>query len=580
MRLATLVAAFCILVFVGSPANAQNGRLIEELFRTFAESKLEKERLKRANAEKRPPVLLPPGQSTLQPSKDPYRVELPSGLGRRGPAPPPQPNAGRLPPQQGSINVRSSAARDYAQQLAGFNGAISPLVNELRRGASKHPEIRTLLPQLYQVSADGRALLNRCNGLSSLNTILQPYQDLDARWRQISFGLKSINGLSSSCTDYIARCDKHCTNMCQQLQLQPQFDRRALHNEMMIGATHLQTIIDDLELSGIPHNQCHSLTHDCRLLRQRLLAAANRVNDYSYDEIAQSFTRFVEDWRTFAQQVYGLNNPYLARRLARVSECGDRTYSVLWMTPPTVMHDVSDIAQRLVAQCGALGDRITFRSIQGLPNQDQVQLLGAVPTLNQAATALSIAAKRNADRNELSTLFRKLDQTWVSIEPKLSRIPGMNRSIVGDIERACDEMRHVFQSAGHTTYASSSQLIQVAAALEGTSEYIHRDLQRLSRKLTPSSYRNDVTNGAREFYNHAKELHEEISKPGRLNDSRYVERLQREAQRMIEAWNELSRKLPEIQSRGAPAADARRILRAFQDSRPHVARMAAALLQD
>lgn len=559
-------------------ANAQNGRLIEDLFRTFAEAKIEKERQKRAQAQKRPPVLLPPGQSTITPSKDPYEVRLPPGFGS-----PSRPN--RVPgtqatPNLGSINVRSAQARDYAQQLAGFNTTIAPLINDLRGAAGRHPQLRPLLPEIYQIAADGRTLLNRCNGLSTLNTVVQPYQQLDARWRQASFALRSINGLSADCVTAIGRCDQYCASMCKQLQLQPQFDRRALHEQMLIAATHLQTISDDLELTSISSAQCNKLTHDCRLLRQRLIAAARNIDEYSYEEIAARFTRFVEDWRSFAQQVYALRNPHLNRRLARVTEVGDRTYAILWMSPPPVMHNVSDVARRLTGHFSTLGDRVSFRSLSGLPSQDQVRLLGAMPKLNQIATTLSQAAARNAQQQELARIFGDLDSTWVSVESDFARLTGVNRGLITEIERCCDELRRVLGSSGRSTYLSASQLIQSAAALEGSSEFIYRELQRLRGKLEPSSYRNDITNGSREFYSHSKELHEEISKPGRLSDPRYLERIQRETKRMVEGWNDLTKHIGQIQARGVSRTDASRLQRAYRDIQPHVAQIAAALLQN
>ena len=120
--------------------------------------------------------------------------------------------------------------------------------------------------------------------------------------------------------------------MCKQLQLQPQFDRHALHDEMVVVATYMQSIIDDLELSTANADQCRILIHDCRLLRQRLLNAAGHVDELSYDEAAQTFTGFVQDWGGFAQRVYALNNSHLARRLARVREAGDRVYAILWLS--------------------------------------------------------------------------------------------------------------------------------------------------------------------------------------------------------------------------------------------------------
>ena len=584
---------FCAIYLLGLPAiafsipastaTAQNGKLIEGLFRTLAESQLEKERAKRAEAKKRPPVLQPPGQSTFKPSKDPYQVRLPSGFGTPAPRTTPSvkpPSRPRLPNSPaGSINVRSREAADYANNLVAFNQSITPLINDLRQGAVKHPEIRALLPEVYKIAADGRALLQRCDGISSLNPIIKPYQSLDARWRKVSFALNSINGLSASCTNRIGQCDQHAVAMCKQLQIEPQFDRHALRNQMVIAATYMQTIVDDLELSSLPQAECHRLAHDCRLLRQRLIHAADHVDEVTYGEISQSFAGFVEQWGAFAQAVYSRGNPHLNRRLARVSECGDHVYAILWMAPPASFHDVVTVAHRLDSQVEALSGQITFRTIAKLPGQDQIRVLNATRQLYEQAVALERAAEAKANQAKLQQLFGAFDQTWASVQPDYHQISSVNRGILSEIDGACGELRSALGISGGAVPITANQLVQSAAALEGTAEYINRELKRYERDLTPGSFRNSVTDAAREFYNHSKELHEEVSKPGRLTDSRYLSRLQRETKRMLEGWDQLVKDLGRIEQHGLPRNVAFQLKRAQRDITPFVAQVAAALLE-
>ena len=594
--LASSILLFIAIAFLmpAADANAQNGRLIESLFKTLAETQLEKERIKRDEAKKRPPVLLPPSQGGLKPSKDPFKVQLPSGFGQPGRVPVVKPSVTTRPSTRPvvkpiikppakvstSINVRSREAAEYARQLVSFNSTIDPLIAELRRSTTKHPELRPLLPEAYQIAADGRALLKRCDGISSLNSIISPYQALDARWRRFAFSLSGINGLNATCSTSIDKCNTYAASMCKQLQLQPQFDRHALHDEMVVVATYMQSIIDDLELSTANADQCRILIHDCRLLRQRLLNAAGHVDELSYDEAAQTFTGFVQDWGGFAQRVYALNNSHLARRLARVREAGDRVYAILWMNPPPSFHDVSAIANRLDSQFGSLSDQITFRTIAGLPGQDQVRVLNATRQLYDHAVALEQAAQRKAPQGELQQAFGKLDQTWISVQPDFRRIPSVQRGVLAEIERSCQELRGTLGVGGDSGIPiTAAQLIQAAAALEGTAEFINDSLRRDSRDLTPGSYRSSVTSAAREFYTHSRELHEEVSKPGRLTDARYLGRLQREAERMLEGWQQLARDLDHIQDHGLSRSKAAQIKRAQRDITPFVAQVAAALLE-
>ncbi|NNE01263.1 MAG: hypothetical protein HKN47_28450 [Pirellulaceae bacterium] len=589
MRRSLLLVPITLAMLMPAPtATAQNGRLIEGLFRTLAEQQIEKERAKRAAEQNRPPALQPNQPAHVDHGKDPYEVRLPSGFENRGGhahTPPTQPNRPNVnPPRAGgsnSISVRSREAADYAKQLVSFNNTIAPLVVELRREATQHPELRPLLPEAYQIAAEGRALLSRCDGLSSLSPIMQPYQDLDARWRKISFALRSINGLSNTTTSSIQQLDQYCSSMCKQLQIEPQFDRHALHDQMIVAATYMQAMLDDLELAPLSHHDSQRLTHDCRLLRQRLLTAADHVDDVTYAEMAESFTAFINDWGKFSQQVYALHNPHLDRRMARVGESGDQVYSILWMAPPKSMHDIAAIAHRLDTSVESISEKITLRSIASLPGESQLRLLNATRELYDHAVNLEQeASSQKPDSRKLQAIFAKLDQTWVSVQGDYAKVRSVNRGVLVDIDRNMQELRQALGgSSGGSVAISASQLIQAAAALEGTAEYINDRLRASSRNLQPSSFRNSVTTAAREFHLHARELHEEISKPGRLSDARYLSRLQREAEHMLEGYDQLTKDLDHIEDHGLSAAQAGHLKRAQRDIVPFVAQVAAALLE-
>jgi hypothetical protein len=76
------------------------------------------------------------------------------------------------------------------------------------------------------------------------------------------------------------------------------------------------------------------LVHEARLLRQVILQEADRLPELSYDEIVANFTNFIARWRPFAESLAAVRDPVLDRRLARINQCGDETYALLWMAPP------------------------------------------------------------------------------------------------------------------------------------------------------------------------------------------------------------------------------------------------------
>lgn len=556
------------LAWPALPAHAQRGQFIEGLFRTIAEAQLEREQRKRLEAEQAAAQAQDSQQDrTIQ------RVPVPAATVPPGNRPDAAGSIHRDRPPQ-AINVRSRAAAEFAQNLVNFNSAIDPLVHELRTGARNVPAIRTLLPDAFQVAADSHALLQRCDGLASLEPIVQPYLELDAKWRQLSFQLRALGGLSSQCTSGIRSCDKLVGLMSRQLQVQPQFDRHELHDLMIIAATYMQSLLDDLELCRIPPPDARRLTHDCRLLRQRLLGEADRVEEASYEDVVSRFTDFASSWSAFSEQVYALNDPHLQRRLDRIRECGDRTYGVLWMPPPYNAATLTASAHRLEEGCAQILDQLTLRSMVTLTPPDQVRVLEASRRMYQQSRELEKATRQGTSRNQLQERFASIDRDWGYLRSKYQRMPTINRATMASIDQECDQLRRALDmTSNREPTIRHEQLIEVAAALEGSAEYLDADLHRYERYLQPESFRKSTMEAAHEFYHHAKQLHAGLSAGANFS------KLQREAEHMLDGWQQLSKNLSLAESHGLTAGRTQNLLRAQRDIVPMVAQIAAALVE-
>tara|TARA_R110002049_G_scaffold72490_6_gene187426 strand:- start:126303 stop:128153 length:1851 start_codon:yes stop_codon:yes gene_type:complete len=602
-----MLVSITIFLWPARPSQAQRGEFIEGLFRTIAEAQLERERDKRA-AEQRERKA--DNQAAGSRTKDPYEVRLPSGFDRGGrpPATPPVPtppqsqrpfdsatplNPNLRPPgprdptgarapagPRGSINVRSREAAEFAGNLVQFNSNMESLVRDLRLRSSQQIGLRQFLPEAYAVAAEGQALVRQCDGLSSLRPIIDPYRQLDARWRQLSFELRSSGQLGNTSGALIRQCDQMCSAMARQLEIQPQLDRHALHDLMIQAATYMQVLLDDIELSSIASKQSRQLAHDCRLLRQRLLGEADHVDEASYEDIVSRFSDFARRWSEFSQRVYAVDQPYLNRRLDRIGQCGDQTYALLWMPPPTSSNHVPMIAHRLERNFDSVQDQLTLRAMSSLRRDEQLRVLESSRNLYEKARQLETASEKGASIREQQSLLTEILRGWGPLRETLQRIESLNYSTLAEIDRSCEQLRASLgvndSIAGPVDVHS---LLQAAASLEGASEYLDADLQRYARYLQPDSYRKSLLNGSQEFHHHAKELHALLSQGGAGLGPNSIGKLQREAERMLDGWEILSRELAHLDHHGLSSSRAQRITRSQQELVPFVAQVAAALLE-
>ncbi|MFK8113475.1 MAG: hypothetical protein AB8B91_14820 [Rubripirellula sp.] len=563
-----------------TPVHAQRGQLIEDLFRTIADAQLEREQRKRAEAEleARRPKTAPP--TSIQPVPVPGSIfpNNPSRTNRPGGLQPINPDRSRPgtrgTPPMGAINVRSREAAEFANNIVAFSAAMDPLVRDMRSGAAKNPAIRELLPEAFQVAADTRALIQRCDGLAALTPIAEPYSELDARWRNLSFRLRSMNGLSNQCTTSIRTCDKLVSTISRQLHLQPQFDRHELHDLMVIASTHMLTLMDDLQMARISPQDVQRLTHDCRLLRQRLLREADRVDETSYEDVVTRFTDFVRGWGAFSQQVYALNDPYLQRRLDRIREAGDQTYALLWMPPPYNAGSLTVSANRLHNATADLLDQMTIRAMVSLSSREQVRVLETSRRMYRLCGELTESSKRNASRADLARQFSQIDSDWNTLRSGCAKISSMKRATLAAIDQECDRIRVALGvTPGSGQSIRFDELIQAAAALEGSAEYFEADIQRYKRYFQPAAYRDSIVASSHEFFHHAKQLHSKLSQRAEVSV------LQTEAEHMLDGWEQLSRDLSDVERHGLSSTRARNLQQARADLVPVVAQIAAALVQ-
>lgn len=309
-----LVGLCCVLP---ATASAQSGAFLEGLFRSIAEKQLEKQLSTSSGSRQSSPLIASPVRApqALQPARPANRED------RQRPA-------------------RGDELRELQVELRQFQNEFAVLMRVVQNQArmSDDPatvyELRLILPQMYRIDAEIKTLVARSNIATSIEDLIDAYRRLDQRYNEVSFRLRSLPSRDANIRESVSVCDRRCRALSNTCSITPQFDRHGLHNQMIIAATYMQTLIDDLPTTRMPLEQSRDLVHQARLLRQAILEKANLAETVSYEDIVSDFTEFVERWQGFAETVALMRDPILDRRLARIAECADETYAILWMPPP------------------------------------------------------------------------------------------------------------------------------------------------------------------------------------------------------------------------------------------------------
>ncbi|KAA1258486.1 hypothetical protein LF1_10060 [Rubripirellula obstinata] len=548
MSLRPSVVVYALIISVCMPtvaAVAQRGSLIEDLFRTVAEAQMQKERAK----------------------------QLERSQARRRPVPQPSPNAVPLPRQPGQINVGNRQLADFAQTLSSFNEEIGFLITDLQPHARSHSEIRPILPAVYQISNQASAVLRACDGQNGFDPIIDRYSAFDSQWRTLSFQLRSAGSLTPEMQSRVRACDRFVSRMGNQMGVPPQMDRHALHDQMIIAATYMQSLLDDFDAANLPRRNAHRWAHDGRLLRQELLRTADDVELISYEEMTTRFSDFATRWGQYSAPISELGNPYLNRRLDRIAQCGEETYALLWMRPPTNTRDLSMTVASLKRDSSELMDQLTLRTLTSLDRNTRERMEQGTRSMYDEVKHLEDAIRVGSGTAELREHFVQYDRAWLSIRETTGQISRINDRLVEAIDRNCAKMRRTLrvQSPGPAP-VRADELVGIAASLEGSAEYFKADIDRYEQYFTPAGFRRSITRAADDFHEASKRLH------AGLYDQTDMRLLSRDANDLVDAWQRLSRDVANLRNQGLTGRRANNLENAAQNLAPLVAKVGAALL--
>ena len=560
-------ASLFAVVLVPLPsAIGQRGEFIEGLFRTLSEAQAERQRLEQQQrvppAGPANPYGNPSGGTktrsapiTISPSNQP---RFTTQNQRRASVP--------------SIKVQTRQAADFAGELVDFYLTVDQLADQMQTESSRNLSLRSLLPETYRVEADARTLIQSCNGIASIQTIAPGFSDLDARWRQLSFGIRSLSGRSNAINQAVSRADQLAKSMERRLSIGPQFDRVKLRDLMIVGSTYMGVIIDDLEIASIPRSDSQQLIHDCRLLRQQLLAEAEHVAAGSYDQVVSRFTDFVAKWGQFSARIYAIDDIHLHRRLDRIREVGNETYALLWIPPSSSSLDLVASSKRLERRVSSLLDQLTLRTMVSLDSREQIRMLEASRRLYDQCRRLEDAVSRSAPVNESRPIFASIDREWNSLRGSYLNLGTLQQGTISEIDQLAGQLREFYGvlPSGDAPM-DVTRLVSTAAAIESGAEYLKADIDRFARYFSSGSYRNSITDAVRDLHRHSRELHDELS--GRVD----IRDAQREADRLIHAWEDLDRDMKQINRSGLPVQAVDHLIRHQQELVPHIAAVAVLL---
>jgi hypothetical protein len=246
---------------------------------------------------------------------------------------------------------------------------------------------------------------------------------------------------------------------------------------------------------------------------------------------------------------------------------------MLWMRPPVSSVDLAGAVDRLDSTLSELMGNLTLRLLGTLDRTRRRQVDDALNTMQNESKNLNDAIRRQGNGGEMREHFSRFDRAWLSIRDTLTRMDRLDRRLLDAIERECLMLRRALNvESSAVVPLRLDELIDIAAALEGSAEYFRADIDRYQRFLKPADYRRSISRAADDFYAAAKRLHAD------LFAKRDLRTLSREADDLVDAWGRLSGDLSKLRDHGLTGRRAVNLENASRELAPLVAQIGVALL--
>ncbi|MDE0865872.1 MAG: hypothetical protein OSA98_18960, partial [Rubripirellula sp.] len=536
-----------------------------------------------------------------RPSSDPQQAETAGGdvfqgrLGNRGVdadgrliprAGVPRPNHSPVPAQfpenslrnrfgsENGLSSRNSAAqrvKAIREDLGKFDRQCASLLQLLQDDSLRNQTIRSVLPLANRISSDARVILQNGGVSQQRFDFGDSYRVLDQGWRQLAFRLRDLGGVSSDALAAFHACDQLINRMSRELGVGPQFDRHGLHDLLLVTATNLQTVHDDLRLAEISNGVMQRLSRELRLIRQNALNEADRVGEASQEDVVRGLNGLTLRWRLVRTELDRITDVHLQLRVQSVGENFRQAHALVWIDMPYDDAIVPSSARRLELLCQQLVGQLTSIASNADDDFDRDRMLATAVEMCGMVRDLNEQINRRDPRLSLQTTFSELDRDWAEFEPLLRNRAWGNNSTVAGIHSECRRLRSALATGGvGVQLVDFPRLRRTAAAIESTAAFVDADLQRYSRLLTPLAFRERLLTASAGFQQTAKRFHELLDQRADISAVRIA------AGVMSESWQRLSVDLREIESHGISVTRGTQMKRDLRELMEYVAEVSSA----
>ncbi len=417
-----------------------------------------------------------------------------------------QPQAKLVPVPDSRVSSQMREARDTLQQFA---SDLQQLYAALRQEERFTPGIRSLLADALQVKATVDVLVTRSQGMSQVTQLSPEYETLDRQWRVLAHRVQQWPNLGSGLYQRVDALNQRNERLGQLLKVTPQLQTGELVNLLATLNADFDHLTEDIRIDLVQHPERDQFIDQLRQLQSmgyylRNAATAGRA----HDEIVGRFQQMYTAWLPLKARLRVIDNRYIQRNLARVTQANNRLHELLWIPRVIDGNEILSLATTLKQDVDHIGDQITLRKLMESPNASLIFERAKDFYTLCASFRQSVATE--TDLQGLKWDFRELDVAWNDLQSALSQSTDPTTlQHIATVDLTVSELR---RSLGQRPVFDTNEALQLVESIDSMADLLHFDINRsiASSNRYPRDFRTQMLQSSQAFHRAAHSMHQQV----------------------------------------------------------------------
>ena len=455
------------------------------------------------------------------------QAEQPRQPGQRADFPRPQAQpipATRVPGRQRAPVANGGQIVSVRKALRDWSDECDHLIDDLRQLELNTPTVRPLLADALQIRVNIDLLGRRAASVPHESYLIEDFQAVDRQWRLLNYHLQTVPVVAQQCAQTIKLCDGYDQQLCQLLNVEPQFDDQQVLLLASQLSTNLNHLAQNLRYEVREEPACSTMVRQCQVLHSIIQQSPSVIRRKDYRAVTSLYKDGLGQWQKLSREISKYPSQRLRHDVQDIESIGHQLQEQLYIPYQLDREYLSQLTSSLGVSSGNVFQQISLQDL--LTMENPATILSSARAFQQQCNKFSGSISGNTSPDRLATEFAVFESNWSGIHNQCGTLK--NPALRLELDEINYSMQTLHEAFGSQPLLDHGSMLRVSADLESLSH----ELENLAADA-PGNVLRPVKN----FHKRCFEFHD------RTLADRLYEPKPAQLNRMFNSWGQFKKSL-------------------------------------